>query len=226
MAFKKDEVAALLVACHRRRCICHRFCGTKIETHHIEQSDPPNDAIDNAILVCFECHAEIASYNPDHPRGRKFTPDELCKHKEQWLQICSAHPEALIAAHLDGDVGPLQALVDELEYNKTVALLSKRRVSSTEYYGALFLDTQLRRAIQEGMVAMLEDSLRTSILQAYVAMSRANQLIVAETRQNTRERGEGHVRANANKALSDAESLINQSYDSLLRFLGHEQVNS
>ena len=140
MAFNRDEVSVLLVRVHRRCCICHRFCGVKIETDHIVPSgEDGDDDIDNAIPVCFECHAEIHSYNPQHPRGRKFLPEELRAHKDQWLRICNTHPELLIAATQTADVGPLQALIDELEYNGAVGRVG--------IMGALFNDEQFRRAI-------------------------------------------------------------------------------
>src|SRR5258708_29629332 len=122
MPFSRDAVSILLSQCHRRCCICHRFCGVKIETDHIIpiESDGSDD-IGNAIPVCFECHAEIHSYNDKHPRGRKFLPEELRYHKEQWLKICKEHPEALVTSIRNADVGPLQALIDELEFNATVA---------------------------------------------------------------------------------------------------------
>jgi len=59
----------------------------KIETDHIiPEADGGGDEIENAIPVCFECHAEIHSYNGRHPRGRKFLPDELRAHKALWLR--------------------------------------------------------------------------------------------------------------------------------------------
>src|SRR5580658_7485028 len=97
--FKQPEVDDLLVACHRRCCICHRFCGVKIEMDHmLPQAEGEDDKISNAIAVCFECHAEIHSYNDRHPRGRKFRPEELRKHKDQWLAICAERPSELLAA--------------------------------------------------------------------------------------------------------------------------------
>ena len=52
MAFDRNEVAGLLAACHRRCCICHRFCGVKIETDHIRPAvDGGDDSIANAIPV-------------------------------------------------------------------------------------------------------------------------------------------------------------------------------
>jgi hypothetical protein len=107
MAFARDEVSQLLARCHRRCCICHRFCGVKIETDHmIPEGDGGTDDIGNAIPVCFECHAEIHSYNDKHSRGRKFLPEELRAHKEQWLVTCSERPEILVAASRSHDVGP------------------------------------------------------------------------------------------------------------------------
>jgi 5-methylcytosine-specific restriction endonuclease McrA len=120
MSFNRDEVDSLLAACHRRCCICHRFCGVKMETDHIRPAaDGGNDNIANAIPVCFDCHAEIHSYNDKHPRGRKFTPTELAMHKQHWLKLCSEQPDVglLSPGRSDGEVGPLQALVDEIEYN-------------------------------------------------------------------------------------------------------------
>ena len=138
MAFNRDEVARLLAMCHRRCCICHQFCGVKMETDHIiPKDDGGDDNIENAIPVCFECHAEIHSYNIKHPRGRKFTPDELRQHKDQWLQICSEHPEILAKSYMRSDVGPLNALVDELEFNATVA-----QVNKTDSIGCNFQNSQ------------------------------------------------------------------------------------
>ena len=43
---------------------CHRYCGFKMELHHIEsRSKSQNDSIENAIPLCFECHAEVQLYN-------------------------------------------------------------------------------------------------------------------------------------------------------------------
>ncbi len=89
MPFPADAVSKLLADCHRRCCICHRFCGVKMETDHIvPRADNGPDDIDNAIAVCFECHAEIHLYNDRHPRGREFRPEELRRHRDQWLEVC------------------------------------------------------------------------------------------------------------------------------------------
>lgn len=220
--FPREEVDDLLVKCHRRCCIYHRFCGTKIETDHIEQrAQTQNDSIDNAIPVCFECHAEIHSYNDEHPRGRKFRPQELLMHKEQWLKICTEKPEVILSAAWDGDVGPLQALMDELEFNKMVAECSKEPKPGESRRGALFQDSQFLRAIQEGMISILQESLKQSILKVYATISRANQHILAEVNQDEKTR-QGESMINARNAITEAASLIDPAYDELRKFLTRE----
>jgi hypothetical protein len=213
MPFQRDEVSTLLSRCHRRCCLCHRFCGVKIETDHIVPTENSgSDDIENAIPVCFECHAEIHSYNDKHPRGRKFQPDELRRHKEQWLKICDEHPEALVSAIRNADVGPLQALTDELDFNATVAA-----EGDFHRQGCRFHEQQLLRAIHEGSISLLLDSIKIPLLEAYRAMGAANSAL---------ERRNGDIR---NEAINEAQRLIiearpkiTKARDELLSFLSNE----
>jgi hypothetical protein len=212
MAFDRDQVSQLLVQVHRRCCICHRFCGYKIETDHIvPASEKGGDEIENALPVCFECHAEIHTYNSQHPRGRKFTPEELREHKRQWIQTCRDHPELFVAASRTAGVGPLQALIDELEFNKVVS----------EYPGARFADEQFRRATAKGNIAILAPDLRHQILHAYAAMAKANQRMLLEASQND---VIGSVATHeVLMAIDNATPKISAALDRLLAFLGSEQ---
>ncbi|MBU7011705.1 MAG: HNH endonuclease [Theionarchaea archaeon] len=91
MSFPQKVVDDLLVACKRSCCICHKFCGTRIQIHHIvPESKGGGDTAENAIALCLDCHAEVGSYNREHPMGRKFTASELRKHRENWLKLCSS----------------------------------------------------------------------------------------------------------------------------------------
>lgn len=216
MAFTRDEVSQLLARCHRRCCICHRFCGVKIETDHIiPRDDNGSDDIENAIPVCFECHAEIHSYNDQHPRGRKFLPEELRAHKEQWLVICSERPETLLAASRSHDVGPLQALIDELGFNEKVQ-------SGTNNQGCKFRDQQLSRAIHEGSISILRDEIREGILDAYQAMGAANSAIESEWVQPRGSNAWATASNEAARRISEAKPKVAAARNELLKFLASE----
>jgi len=73
-----DEI---LVDCKRSCAICHKFCGTKIELHHIKPtSEGGYDSYANWMPLCFDCHSEVRAYDEKHPNGRKYSESELKKH--------------------------------------------------------------------------------------------------------------------------------------------------
>ena len=90
MSFSKETVVDVLVACGRCCCVCHKFCGVRIETHHLKPKHADgDDSFENCIPLCFDCHAEVEHYNNNHPRGRKFSVDELRKHRDSWYsRVC------------------------------------------------------------------------------------------------------------------------------------------
>ena len=217
-SFDPKEIGELLAQVHRRCCICHRFCGTKMETDHIDQkAEGGSDKIENAIPVCFECHAEIHSYNDKHPRGRKFRPDELKQHKNQWIEICQNRPEILLSASWESDVGPLQALIDELEFNLKVT-----EYSAPNEIGCLFQQAQFLRAINEGAISILIEELKFQILEAYTAIGTANQLILSAISQPL-----GNSRSTAlNSAqtkILEAKPKIESAKKELIKFLSIEE---
>lgn len=93
MSFDRSVADKVLVACGRCCCLCHKFCGTNIELHHIKQeADNGNDSLDNCIPLCFDCHAEVNHYNPRHPKGRKFSEAELKSHRDNWYAKIAGSP--------------------------------------------------------------------------------------------------------------------------------------
>jgi hypothetical protein len=87
MSFPARVKKQALVACGRCCCICHKFCGVKIEVHHIrEESEGGSNAADNAIPLCFDCHADMRSYDHKHPKGNKYSEPELRCHRDNWYQ--------------------------------------------------------------------------------------------------------------------------------------------
>lgn len=215
-SFPQADATQLLADCRRCCCICHRFCGVKIELDHMTpRSEGGSDEIENAIPVCFECHAEIHSYNEEHPRGRKFRAEELRRHKENWLSLVRSRPEILLSARSSQGVGPLQSLVDELEFNAEVA---KARGVGTA--GCPFLVTQFERAIETGSIAVLVPDLKQVLLTAYRAMLKANNVMPAAALGDPIK----DATHRANKLLQEAEPLVGTAKEELLRFLGHAEA--
>lgn len=87
MPFHEKDKRALLIKSGRRCSLCWKYCGTKIEVAHIiPEVEGGSDDEDNGIPLCFDCHAEVGHYNPNHPRGNKFSPKELKEHRERLFQ--------------------------------------------------------------------------------------------------------------------------------------------
>lgn len=85
MGFSSTVREHALTASARYCCVCHKAKGLNIEVHHIdpEVSGGSND-FDNAIALCFDCHADAGHYNSEHPRGSKFSPRELKLQRDSW----------------------------------------------------------------------------------------------------------------------------------------------
>lgn len=201
MVFDELGVSKLLANCHRRCCVCHKFCGVKMEVHHIHwKSKSGSDNIDNAIPLCFECHAEVNHYNPGHPKGRKFTKEELHEHKKQWIEICEKYPMALISAPRDTDIGPLEGISLELEHNEAVVNQITDGSPWQDKIGCVLLDDEYKRSIAEGSLLLLNENLRKKINKAYAEVGRINTFVSMYT--NTRP--EGNAFAEATNRLLEA----------------------
>lgn len=222
MTFKQKEVDSLLVRCHRRCCICHKFCGFKMETHHIKpEGDGGSDEISNAIPLCFECHAEVAYYNPKHPKGRKYSENELSGHKEQWLNLCDNNPNILVSGTTNSDIGPLEGMILELEFNLEVARLAEGP-NPTERIGCPLRTDQYEKSISEGAILLLSDDVKKKIIQAYLSIGRANNYILMFT--NTRPEGTAYSNAQTNvfTSLRGNVEVIREALNDLANFLSSE----
>lgn len=85
MPFPDDVREEALVRSGRCCCVCHIRAGRDAVVHHIipEAEGGPN-TLENAIALCPHCHAEAGHYNPRHPLGTKYRPDELRRHRDEW----------------------------------------------------------------------------------------------------------------------------------------------
>lgn len=90
MGFSKTVVDRAMSSCERCCCICHKFCGTKMELHHIKpKCEGGKDTFENCIPLCFDCHSDMGSLDVRHPKGRHYSQNELRLHRDRWYQKCS-----------------------------------------------------------------------------------------------------------------------------------------
>lgn len=83
MGFPKSVKLRALIACRRQCVLCGKFCGTHIELHHIKQhADGGEDTFENCIPLCFDCHADVGTYNPHHSKGTRYNETELIERRD------------------------------------------------------------------------------------------------------------------------------------------------
>ena len=118
MSFPPDVKVRALVACRRNCVLCGRFCGIKIELHHIKQhADGGEDTFENCIPLCFDCHSEVRMYNPKHPKGNRYTEAELIQRRDLFYQEINSGKTPCIsenaAVHFDSLEKILKCLFKE-----------------------------------------------------------------------------------------------------------------
>lgn len=118
MSFNQTVSEKSLIACGRNCCICHKFCGTKIELHHIKQkAEGGEDSFENCLPLCFDCHADVMQYNPNHPKGKKYSISELKKHRDNWYLKVERSSGTIVTdvTYLDLDIKTFERLTQLLK---------------------------------------------------------------------------------------------------------------
>ena len=86
--FHEEDKIKVLLWCDRHCCLCGKSTSVGIEIAHL---DPKRSDIDNAIPLCFDCHAAIGHYSEGHPRGRKYSITELSARRDQIYEQYTRH---------------------------------------------------------------------------------------------------------------------------------------
>jgi hypothetical protein len=86
--FSEEDKVTVLLWCARHCCLCGKQKGVGIEIAHLDQK---RSDIDNAIPLCFDCHAAIGHYSREHPRGRKYSIEELKATRDQIYEQHTRH---------------------------------------------------------------------------------------------------------------------------------------
>jgi hypothetical protein len=85
MPFPPSVRDSALLAAARHCCVCRRYKGALLEVHHITpEAEGGTSDFENAIALCFDCHAWAGHYFAKHPKGSKYSPSHLRAAKKQW----------------------------------------------------------------------------------------------------------------------------------------------
>jgi hypothetical protein len=138
--FEESDKLRVLLWCQRHCCLCG------IEIAHLNKE---SSHIDDAMPLCFDCHTAIEHYNPDHPKGKKYSRAELKSRRDQVYDEHTSHLVSPVVCRLTqlpsvrfeivntGDRHPVQARV-------RIGLRQGRRslglVSSPHYNGTYLLN--------------------------------------------------------------------------------------
>lgn len=127
----KDEA---LVACGRHCCICHRFCGLKIEIHHIKpKASGGPDTFENAIPLCFDCHADMRTYDSKHPKGTKYSEIELKKFRDNWYEKIKNSSRVVLENSLETDKEIYKKLLEILPWNGSLAFINENNFAGFSF---------------------------------------------------------------------------------------------
>ena len=165
--FTPEAKVQLLADCGRHCCLCLRWCGRRMQIHHIvPDSEGGGGDYDNGIPVCLDCHAEIESRST---MGRSFSAAELKLHRDRWFATVRERPEVLIRGALtQTETGPLEALLAEIHFNKLAVEGPENEAFSPPK------ESQFDRAIATNALATLAATPREAVQRAYALIRLMN----------------------------------------------------
>ena len=191
-----------------------------MQIHHIiPQAEGGDGSYENGIPVCLDCHAEIESRSN---MGRSFSSQELKLRRDRWFEIVRDRPEVIIRGSRNNETGPLEALLAELQYNKTA--LSGHRADGFPPP----LTTQFERAIATNSLSALPNITSESVQTAYATMFRVR-FHFEEMARMDRSGGSGGAYANAANARNQLREQLRESLpvviENLQAALGHDTAD-
>jgi hypothetical protein len=230
MPFSETVKTKAFVACKRSCCICHKFSGLKMELHHIEhESEGGDDTFENAIPLCFDCHADMRSYDSKHPKGNKYTRKELKQHRDNWYGRVEGTPVAQYDANATNlDEGLLRKIQEILPWDGAI-LVARRHLFSTpferesleafyKYKENLsdpsfeFIDTDLE-SFRASLSSSIINFMNAVEINTYVVDG--NEKLSSVPREWKSQQREAYVKAISD--LQEAGTQVGAAYDDMIR---------
>ncbi|MBU2523824.1 HNH endonuclease [Patescibacteria group bacterium] len=199
------------------RCcaICKKLCGTNIEAHHIEmKKNGGKNTIENAISLCFDCHAEAGFSNKDHPKGNMYGEGELKKHKLYWENFCMKNPGKISCANLERKENVIDNFLVEIELNKRMInsclQREKDRPASKSNLMGKCVDRCFDKLLAAGLLNILPEIIRINILDTYNLFRRINSLCETLSGESRKGPVNDDIRITMNEAAEMAGVLVEE----------------
>lgn len=231
MSFSDSTRDAVLVACGRHCGICRKFCGIKIELHHIRlKSQGGLDTFDNCIPLCFDCHADMRSYDHKHPKGTKYSETELKQHRDNWYAKVKNSLGVLSSSeYLELDKRVMIELVELLPWDRVILFLRDHDFGAAFTYADIrdldqfwwkcndpafeFIDADLE-GIRANLIADINEFAKHLLMNVFPVEGRADDSISVP--YNWEETNQQRFEA-AVAMLNQSSSKIAECYIDLIR---------
>jgi hypothetical protein len=205
-----------------------------MELHHIIPSEANgNDAYDNCIPLCFDCHAEVKAYNPRHPKGKKYTESELREHRNRWYgKVRQSEGIATSVEYVDVDRKLYMEIRDILPSDKGSIVFLRFHEYASSFPGDAhsnlekfvqncirpefeFLDTDLEGMRME-LATSIDRFLRETSLLVFPVEGREHRYAVPQEWRYGSEESQKAWQESVDK-LNDLSAKVCKAYDELIR---------
>lgn len=180
MGFPQQVKEEVMILCARHCCLCENPKGLKMEVHHIvHRSEGGDDTLANAIPLCFDCHADMRSYDSKHPKGLKYSRNELIRRRDDWYAKVKSNGirPASPGNSAETDQKVLEHLVKVLPWNGSISFIKQNNFAGFSFDCDRLLDFGYFRDACENPFFRFTDqeleSLRSQLVAHLHAFERA-----------------------------------------------------
>lgn len=92
------------------------------------------DTFENCMPVCFDCHADMRSYDFKHPKGTKYSTDELRQHRDRWyVKVAAGGGLAALPEHVAVDKEVFRVFQELVPYYPSLDYLKERNFAGFSF---------------------------------------------------------------------------------------------
>jgi hypothetical protein len=183
MSFPIKVKEDALIASGRHCCLCHKFCGNKMELHHIQPvAEGGKNTFDNCIPLCFDCHADMRSYDFNHPKGTKYTNSELIRHRDNWYEKIKNNLGSGQIENLEQDIRMFKTIIALIPPSGTIDFIRMFHFANTFRLKNLEqFDIFISKLEQMPWLEFFDSDLEGLKSELYISIKKFRELVACNT---------------------------------------------